>query len=272
MAVIARLVGLGLALSWAATAPAHAERFALDYRAEVIGGLDVGTARVDIDVTDDSYLARAAVESTGVARLFDQLSLQAVASGTLTDGRLGWLRYDLDHRYARERKRRVVILRRGADGAVAVDIRPGYRNLGDPAASDSQQRQAFDPVSALVAMAVHVRQTGGCNQSFPTFDGRYLYGLEVTAPRRLARYRAGAYSGPAIRCVLRYRPIAGYAADQRARNRIPAGEIWFATGIEAPFAPPVRISLPVPVGRAVITATRLQSAAVSVDLDQPILP
>ena len=230
----------------AAAAPAHAERFSLDYRGSTFGILPLGDVVLDFDVTDDSYSVDARLESSGLVSLFERTDLTAHAEGRIENGAVRWASYHLDHHYSR--KHRVITMQPTPTG-IAADIQPNFRLWGEPPASDEQKRGSRDPLSSLVAMGVDVQRTHRCDGAYPTFDGRFHYRLELSGGDN-DRVESGGYDGPALRCRLRYVPVSGFEAGDTGRRRFPEGDIWFALVDNSPLAPPVRIRLPMAVGSA----------------------
>ncbi|MDX2235904.1 MAG: DUF3108 domain-containing protein [Hyphomonadaceae bacterium] len=254
----------------AAPAPAHAERFALEYEGAWLGVASLGTARLDMAVGDTLYDATATVKSGGLLRLFEKTDLLAAASGVLTPAGPRWRRYDLDHSYSR--KRRVTSLRLSEDDAFRALITPNYRVWGDPPASDADKRASRDPLSSMIAMAMDVARTQRCAGAYPTFDGRFRYDLVLSGGTR-ANHDRGGYDGPVLKCRMRYVQVAGYdTRNENERRRLPEGEIWFALVPESNVAPPVRVAMPAPVGSAVISLKKWTRAYVTVlepDIERP---
>jgi hypothetical protein len=244
------------------TAPAaHADRFALTYEGRAFGIVPLGAIVLDFFVDNGRYAARANVRSSGLLSLFERTELEANASGAVIGGDVRWVRYELDHRYSR--KHRQIGMRAAPEG-VTAQIEPTYRVWGDPPATEEQKRAARDPLSSMVAMALDVRRDGACTRDYLTFDGRFLYRLELRDARR-DHVEAGGYDGPTLHCTLRYVPEAGFEARDRGRRRFPQGDIWFAMAPDSELAPPVRIRLPLALGNAHIALARWQRPSVSVD-------
>jgi hypothetical protein len=261
------LLLLAAAIALAAS-PARAERFALEYEGAWLGVASLGTARLDVAVGDSGYDATASVRSGGLLRLFEKTDLVASSTGAVTPQGIAWRRYDLDHSYSK--KRRVTSMRLGEDSAFRALITPNYSVWGTPPASDADKRASRDPLSSLVAMAVDMAKTQRCAGTYPTFDGRFRYDLVLSGGGR-GRYDGGGYEGPVMKCTMRYVQVAGYdLRNENERRRLPQGEIWFALVDGANVAPPVRVTMPAPVGRATISLRKWRRAFVDVlDGDVP---
>jgi hypothetical protein len=250
------------ALAFCALAtPAAADRFALAYDGLGMGVVPLGQLTVDADVSEDSYEIRTTLASGGLMNLFERTNIQAQASGVIDASGVRWRQYDLDHRYSR--KHRVVQMRAEADGAVTAEITPNYRLWGDPATSDAQKRASRDPLSTMVAMSIDVGQSRRCAGSYPTFDGRFHYLMELSGGD-IDRFRGGGYEGDVLKCRMSYVAVAGYERTDRGRRRIPHGQVWFALAENSRFAPPVRITTPLSAGGAVIRLTSWRRAEISI--------
>jgi hypothetical protein len=142
-------------------------------------------------------------------------------------------------------------MRVGADGTVSAEITPTYRLWGEPPTSDEQRRRSRDPLSTMVAMSIDVGQTRRCSGSYPTFDGRFHYVMELSGGQ-IRDFDDAGYEGDVLRCRMAYIAVAGYEQRDAGRRRVPEGEVWFALMPDANFAPVVRIATPMSAGGATI--------------------
>lgn len=241
--------------------PAHADRFSLTYDGTGLGFLPLGGVTVDADVEESAYDVSATLESRGILNLFERTNLRATASGVIQNDTVSWQRYELDHRYSH--KHRTISMQVAEDGAVLAEIEPNYRLWGQPPTSDQQRRQARDPLSTVVAMAIDVGQTRRCAGAYPVFDGRFYYLLEL-AGGEIDEYRGGGYEGDVLKCSLAYIAVAGFEQTDAGRRRIPHGQAWFALMPGTRFAPPVRIATPLSAGGATIRLASFRRARVDV--------
>lgn len=225
---------------------ARAETYRLNYEAAVLGVVVLGTASYEVTASADRYAARANLRTSGLARLFDQTQISAASVGTLgSGGAIAWSRYDLSHSYSSKFRR--TRLDRGANGVTAA-IEPSYRNMGSPAATPAQQRGSYDPLTGVFALGRQIGAARACRGSVLVFDGRQHYRLSVS-PRGQGTFNGGGYNGPALNCNFRYEPIAGFSSNQD-NSRIPVADAWFALPAQAGFAPPLRLTVPTPLGSA----------------------
>jgi hypothetical protein len=264
-----RLAALAFVAASALVQEAHAERYSLEFRGAVFGILPLGEIRLDIDTDAEGYRAMARLDSSGLLDLFERTNLVAEADGAMGPDGVSWRTYALDHRYSRKHR---TIQMRNTEGGVAAEIAPTYPVWGDPPATDEQKRAARDPLSSLVAMSADVGRTRACEGDYLTFDGRFLYRL-VLHGGETRRFSEAGYEGEALRCRLRYVPVAGFEPqDGGRRRRFPEGEIWFGLVPGASIAPPVRALTPLPVGHAGLTLTRFTQPRIEIAQDTPPTP
>jgi hypothetical protein len=242
-------------------APAFADRFALTYDGFGLGFVPVGGVTVDADVAEDSYDISATIRSRGILNLFERTDIQANSSGLIEAGVVRWRRYELDHHYSR--KHRTISMQADESGAIVSQIEPIYRTWGDPAATEEQRRTSRDPLSNVVAMSIDVGRSRRCEGTYPTFDGRFHYLLQLGGGD-IDQYEGGGYEGEVLKCELAYIAVSGFNPRDAGRRRIPEGEVWFALMPDTTFAPPVRISTPLSAGGAIIRLASFRRARVDV--------
>jgi hypothetical protein len=226
-------------------APARAETYRLNYEAQVLGVVVLGTARYEIAASPTRYGVRANLRTSGLARLFDQTEITAASAGTIAGGGINWTRYDISHAYGSKFRR--IQVTRGAQG-VSAQINPRYGNMGAPPATAQQQRGSYDPLTGIFALGRQIGVARACRGSVLVFDGRQHYRLAVSA-RGQTNFNSGGYNGPALHCNFRYEPISGFS-DNFNSSSVPAAQAWFALPAQAGFAAPLRIEVPTPLGTA----------------------
>ncbi|MBS0384230.1 MAG: DUF3108 domain-containing protein [Proteobacteria bacterium] len=254
--------GLVALLAAFVATPAAADTFSLQYDGAALGIIPIGSISVDATIDENSYDVQTHMASGGLLSLFEHMNLAASASGEIDGDRVIWRRYDLDHHYAR--KHRVIEMNVEANGEVVAQINPTYRVWGTPPASDEQRRTARDPLSTMVAMAIDVGEHQRCEGSYPTFDGRFFYRLELSGGRT-GHFDSAGYDGDVLKCSMAYVAVAGFeGTDSWGHRRIPRGEIWFALAPNSRFAPPVRVTTPLSAGGAVVRLTHWRRLIVDI--------
>ncbi len=193
----------------------------------------------------DGLNVASAVRSTGAANLLLRFRMQSDLSvRQADDGLLSPLRYasQSDGSFS---KRTIMILW-GADGLPTSVVEP-------PAAADDrdpvlpeQTRGTFDPTTAVLARALRRDTAAPCEGSDRIFDGRRRYNLhyEAAGMERLEAHNRSAYAGLALKCRLRFEPIAGYSRkymDQTRKLEDEVTEMWLARLPGQPVWLPVRL-------------------------------
>lgn len=217
----------------AVTGPAGAaDGVRLLYRVHV-GGVAVLDAAADVSVAPGRYSVSVQAETEGLIGRFAAWRSRSSASGALAGAGPAPDSFRASSTWRGEP--RSVRIDYGPGGALtAVADPPADGVERDPVPPDLQQG-TLDPLSAVVATMLGVRQEGTCGRSLPVFDGRHRYDLSF-APlggRRLERSRYSVFAGDALHCRASYRSIAG-----QWKNR---GSGWFRSGGGSSERPPVDV-------------------------------
>jgi hypothetical protein len=126
----------------------------------------------------------------------------------------------------------------------------------------------IDPLSGAFLTARSHNPNGDlnvCNQMLPVFDGRQRFDL-VLKPKKAVMVHnktAGAYSGPAVICRVKFIPIAGFPRDDpgiRHMSQTNEIEAWLIPVKGTQMYVPYRIVLPTPVGYGTAVVTSIQVA------------
>lgn len=211
-------------------APLESAMTAVDLTFEIYGGgLHVVSFGTQAILTRDSYEIAAQFETEGIAdTLFNGYGSSA-ARGLLTPGGPRLLTYsqEYDGRFGE----RSIAMTRDTDGRYSVTAVPedGIHKDGfSPATVDG----TVDPLTASIFTAIN-SGAAPCDQTIPVFDGRRIFHLEFSAlgAAELAPEGAGTYEGPAWKCSVTYKPIAGYTRKwllEQARNPLKPFTVWMA--------------------------------------------
>ena len=200
-----------------------------------IARLRIMTAEVDADLDPTAYAGAVTFQSAGLAGFFKTARIEGRGAGVRMPG--GFAPETYTHVEVNGRKRREVDLTfLGED--VSVDATPPFGSFGDPAPTPAQKREALDPL----AMVLQVALAGGadpCSRVVPVFDSKLRYDLEFHPDGDEPDLRTRGYRGPAQRCLVYYRPIAGYDPEDLAEDEVYATPIrlWLAEvapGVTAP--------------------------------------
>jgi hypothetical protein len=222
-----------------APAPAHAaddarERISLEFVGRV-ALMPMMRAQVDAEVWPDRYEGGVTFRSAGVLGFFRPARIEGRGRGWR--GESGLTPDAYRHVEINGRKRREVSLAyEPAD--VVVEATPPFGSLGEPAPTAEQRRQALDPLSMILQITL---QSGPepCARVVPVFDSKLRYDLEFHPDGVEEELNTAGYRGPAVRCRVYYRPIAGYDPEDLADDDVYATPIrvWLAEiapGVTAP--------------------------------------
>ncbi len=131
------------------------------------------------------------------------------------------------------------------------DGRPQIRTLIPPNEAERQpvpdalQMNSIDTLSALADLVRHVADTGRCETSVHTYDGRRATDITATTAGEevLAPTSRSSFSGPALRCDFTGQMVAGFKFDddQTADRKPLHGSAWLARLV--PGGPPVPVRM-----------------------------
>jgi hypothetical protein len=103
--------------------------------------------------------------------------------------------------------------------------------------------QTIDTLSAIALLIRHVGETGRCDGSARTFDGRRLTALtaRTTGHETLPKIQKSIFAGDTLRCDFDGNQLAGFvkSEDQDQLRRTRHGTAWLAPLV--PGAPPVPV-------------------------------
>jgi hypothetical protein len=210
-------------------------------------GIHLANGTFAIERGDGRYETRIEARGTRLVDLLTGWSYVAEAEGRLTAAGLAPETFRAERRL--RRKHEVRRMRWDETGEVeVVDVPP--QSAEDAAAVPAEFRPGtIDPLSALFAVATALGPDG-CSGDLPVFDGRRRYdilarndGTDTLEVSRLTRY-----SGPADRCEVTLRPVAGFEGDRDEGAFFEYGAERTATVWHAPAGPdgetvPVRLQL-----------------------------
>jgi hypothetical protein len=232
----------------------------IDYSVS-LRGLPIGSARLKADVDGDRYAIDFSGQVKGLVRLFSDGEASASAAGAAADGELRpaeysqyWVEDDDDE-----------TIRVAFSGATATDISvepPVKRPERYVPVTEAHRTGVLDPASAFVWPAPAGVTPELCNRTLPVFDGRRRFDLALSFSRTEAiEGRDGSYSGPAIVCAVRYRPIAGHRPNRKNIREMAENEdieVWMAPAGEG-MAAPVRIRIGTKYGRVALNAREFRA-------------
>lgn len=221
---------------------AHADPVRAHYVAYA-AGLNVLTMDSTLDLQPGRYRMDIEFQTAGTVSLFN-----ATRIATRTDGLFS------GPRAAPTRMFSAGTLG-GAPRKTSIEYQAGQpviRELSPPNETEREtvpaddQRNTIDTLSAMAQLVRQVNQTGKCEGSVRTFDGRRLSELRAWTIGTEALPPSGrsSFAGPALHCEFEGKLLAGYKNDEpRDRQQRPQrGGAWFAAVTPGGPQIPVRIS------------------------------
>ena len=131
-------------------------------------------------------------------------------------------------------------------------------------------KDAVDMLTGALQMMQHTGMTDKCEGSFPVFDGKRRFDIQLSddGKETIAKSKYSSFKGEALRCTLKVKPVAGFKKkDQNRgwlavqnhteeRNKLPT--IWFAKLEENGPMVPVRMEIASSYGSVVAHLTGTQ--------------
>lgn len=243
------------------SAPAAAQGH-LDARYEAsLAGIPVGRGTWTIEISDDQYSASATGGSTGLLKTFAGGAGTGAAQGRIVAGQLSPLNYNATTTSSKKSESIRMALASGVVKDFAIEPSPPV----DPdrvVVTDAHRRGVLDPMTGSL---LRVAGTGdplspeACRTSASIFDGRMRYDLKLDFKRMETVKSEKGYRGPVVVCAIYFVPVAGYIPDRSAIKYLAAQrnmEAWFAPIAGTRVLVPYRVSVPTPLGVAVLEATQ----------------
>jgi hypothetical protein len=207
----------------------------------------VGNSIWTLDLTPTSYRMAMNFQTTGIADLFAKDQLSEHASGRIVEGQPVPIEYVSDSH------------RRGDDRLVNLQWHDGSPVLTTITPPNSVEREdvpmelrlhTIDPLSATVLMLRQVAQTGRCEATARTYDGRRasLFRSYTSGEENVPQSVHSIFSGPALRCDFIEHTLAGFrlgsAREEDVRDR--PGTMWLTQLYPGGPRLPVRATVATP--------------------------
>ena len=228
-----------------------------DYAISLIG-LPVGRAHFETRLSPTRYSVSGTLSSAGLAELVSSTRGTSSVSGRVGPTRLFAERYRLE--YTSDGKSWRSDVRYRGTRAVSADVAPPAKS---PAPSDfvpvkpAQLASVVDPLSGL--MLKPSRDPASlCGRTAPFFDGWSRLDLVLSPGDGARDFKADGFSGKAIACNARIRPVSGYRTSSNGIKFLQGRtiQLWFAPIGDSGVYAPVYVRIPTQVGPLTLTATR----------------
>jgi len=231
-----------------------------------LAGIPVGRGSWAIEITDDQYAAAAQGGTVGLMKTFSQGSGSGAAQGRVVNGALVASSYQAQTTTGKKSEQIHITLASGNVKEFGIAPEPPVDPDRVPV-TDAHKRGVQDPMTASLLRVPgngEVLSPEACRTGAAVFDGRLRYDLKLDFKRMEAVKAERGYHGAAVVCAIYFTPVAGYIPDRPVIK-------WLATqrNMEITFVPiagtrilvPFRMSIPTPLGPAILEATSFVTTA-----------
>jgi hypothetical protein len=226
-----------------------------------ISGIKLGMVGLKTNFAPNAYASVSMLKTGGIVGVFYDSRIEANSVGMVSGYRLRPRAYAAD---ANSRKRQITQLTYAAN-SIQLFADPAYNTKRFPV-SEEQKRDTLDPVSAMTyaISGLSVNPARPCGETLNVFDGARRYDVEFRfiANENLEADEDG-YGGPAIKCEVFYKQIAGFKPKVNQGSKTYPIYVWgavFETQNPGPmrrFVVPVRIETETSFGTAKAIARKI---------------
>ncbi|CAN5125990.1 DUF3108 domain-containing protein [soil metagenome] len=261
--------GLALAAAaWLALAPAPVlAQGKLDATYEAsLAGIPVGKGAWTVEIADDQYNAAASGGTSGLLKAFAGGSGTGASQGRVVNGALVPSSYSATTTASKKSESIHITLAGGSVKDFSIIPEPPVDPERIPV-TEAHRRGVLDPMTGSL---MRVPGTGevlspeACRSGTAIFDGRMRYDLKLDFKRMDTVKAEKGYRGPVVVCAIYFSPIAGYIPDRAAIKYLAAQrniEVWFAPIAGTRVLVPFRMSVPTPLGTAMLEAVDFVTTA-----------
>jgi hypothetical protein len=215
----------------------------LNYTLHVVG-LPVADAALNIDLTENGYRASLRFHTTGLANLVDSGHLEETVSGGLRNDRPAPQVYN-SNGYLHGQNRVVDMTWQDGNPVVTAIAPPNAAEREDvPAAL---RAGTVDQVSLIVLLLHLADQTGRCEATARSYDGRDLQSFQVRTlgEEEIPASGQSSFSGRALRCEFTSQTLAGFrfGSGGEQDRRAHRGTIWLGRVVSGGPRLPVRAAV-----------------------------
>jgi hypothetical protein len=215
----------------------------LNYTLNVVG-IPVADAALNVEMTESGYRAMLRFHTTGLAALVDSGHLEESVSGSLNNERPAPQVYSSSG-YLHGQNRVVDMVWQGVTPTVTAISPPNAAEREDvPAAL---RTGTSDPISLIVMLLHLADQTGHCEDTARSYDGRDLQSFQIRTVGEEVIPASGqsSYSGRAVRCDFTNQTLAGFrfGSGGEQDRRLRHGTIWLARILSGAPPLPVRAAV-----------------------------
>lgn len=277
----ARLLAAGLALvpfalAFGVNAARADGRMVAKYSLSV-AGVEFGRGTFVVQASDSAYEISGTARITGLMRAVANGKGRAAARGAFTGGRMVPIVYAMDAEAdGKEESARIVMV---AGAVKEMDVEPVLKFAPDRVpVTEAVLKSVLDPVSGAFAYMPgtgEMLSAAACQRVVPVFDGRQRYDIALSF-QRIEQVKVEGYSGPAVVCAARYKPVAGHRPSRyTVKYMVDNKDVyaWLVPIAGTRLMAPYKVSVATMIGTAVLEAEAMEMlppvGALSVSAPKP---
>jgi hypothetical protein len=231
-----------------------------------LAGIPVGKGSWTVEIGDDTFSASAQGGTAGLLKAFAGGTGGGASQGRVVNGALVANSYTANTKTSKKSETIRMVLANGSIKESTIDPEPPVDADRIPV-TDAQKKNVYDPMTGSFLRApgnAELMSPDVCRTGAGVFDGRMRYDLKLDFKRVEMVKAEQGYHGPALVCALYFVPIAGYIPDRPVIKYLAAQrniEIVFVPIAGTRFLVPFRMTIPTPLGPAMLEATTFVTTA-----------
>lgn len=231
-----------------------------------LAGIPVGKGTWTVEVSDDSFSASAQGGTAGLLKAFSGGAGSGASQGRMANGVPIANSYTATTTTSKKSETIRMVLSNGVIKESAIEPEPPVDADRIPV-TDAQKKGVLDPMTGSflrIPGNAEPMSPDVCRTANGVFDGRMRYDLRADFKRVEIVKAEHGYHGPALVCAIYFVPIAGYIPDRPVIKYLAAQrniEIAFVPIAGTRLLVPFRMTIPTPLGQAMLEATSFITTA-----------
>ena len=264
LALVAGLCA-GAWLSFVPQAASAQGRLDAQYEA-TLAGIPVGKGAWTIEIGDDTFSASAQGGTAGLLKAFSGGPGSGASVGRVVGGALVASSYTASTTTQKKTETIRISLANGNVKEFSIDPAPPVDPDRVPVL-EAHRKGVFDPMTGSMLRVPgngELLSPDSCRTGAGIFDGRLRYDLKLDYKRMETVKAERGYHGPALVCAIYFTPVAGYIPDRPVIKYLATErriEIAFVPIAGTRILVPFRMSIPTPLGLAMLEATSFVTSA-----------
>lgn len=264
LALVAGLCA-GAWLSFVPQAASAQGRLDAQYEA-TLAGIPVGKGAWTIEIGDDTFSASAQGGTAGLLKAFSGGTGSGASVGRVVGGALVASSYTASTTTQKKTETIRISLANGNVKEFSIDPAPPVDPDRVPVL-EAHRKGVFDPMTGSMLRVPgngELLSPDSCRTGAGIFDGRLRYDLKLDYKRMETVKAERGYHGPALVCAIYFTPVAGYIPDRPVIKYLATErriEIAFVPIAGTRILVPFRMSIPTPLGLAMLEATSFVTSA-----------